>query len=716
MIDLETAISRETRRPTAEAMDAIRERAERCVRQMEEYGVAENAALARRIRHCRWPGQHWSERVWDTAGEAAYPFDGASDFRRRDADFLANQRVAEAFTALMRARWRFGRPGGSSAEAAWAAREWEDARRRRMGAEWTFQNLLLANYLHGCGRAVAGLWTGWRRDRELRPRRRPLSYVGEAWAAAQAAQGLDAAAALEEFSAAAAAPGAEAFLADALESLGLCRAKAEAREGAASLVAAGWFEEVAPATVADRPSVKALALGDTLWVPVDTPVGAGDDADEMHLVEWMDRATLLSRARLGGWDPSFVRELAGSGGGDLGHEGESVFPLYEWVEDAGGVSRADASRLRGLYQVVRSYVRGVSADGSIGRYEVVWAPGARGLSADGLRLVRDAHGRWPVQIYTAEVAGPFALDARSLPVLASGVQEQGKISFDTMANISMLQLSPVVTKGRREQGQLLIEPLGEIRLGATGDARFLTPPQVPGATIAWQDRVDRWRDLYFGIPNKDLPPQLWQNQQSLRVWLQLAQSAETCRRVLAACATEAPSETLPPALAADPGAAWDLPVEIACDPHEWDLEYIEKTAQVVNSLLMPMDRKGVLRTSELVGDLLLSMLPEHASALAPEEEADDAELRDEQRNLMLVRAGVRPKVPEGGSADYAGRLRMYEDMLARNPAAFDDMGPDKRQLLEEHMAALRQQLTQYGENRDIGRYGARREVPAPEEA
>ena len=130
---------------------------------------------------------------------------------------------------------------------------------------------------------------------------------------------------------------------------------------------------------------------------------------------------------------------------------------------------------------------------------------------------------------------------------------------------------------------------------------------------------------------------------------------------------------------------------------------------------MPMDRKGVLKTSELVGDLLLSMLPEHAGSVEDEGAAQDSELRDEERNLLLIRAGIRPRVPEGGSADYAARLGLYERMAEENPAAFDDMPPDKRALLDEHVAALRQQAVQYGENRDIGRYGARQDAPAMEE-
>ncbi len=703
MIDLST-VSAETRKASRELLDALRDSAETCIRQMEDYGVADAAALARRIRHCRWRGQHWSERLWGSAEEAAFPFEGASDFRRRDADFIANERVGECFNALMRSRVRFG--GADRETASWAAREWDDAKTRRLGSEWVAQNLLLSNYLHGAGRGVAGLWTGWMRTRELRPRRRGMDYLASAWTALRAGEGEDAAMAMQMFQAASLQN--PKFLSDALLDCGMVKTRALADEAAASLQTLGWFEEISPATVEDRPFVRALALGDTLWIPVTTPVCDGDGADEMHLTEWLDRATVLARSRSENWDRAFTEEL-------LTRPGEGLFPLYAYDEEGDLVSREESARDRGLFQLVRTFFKGVASDGSVGRYEVLWSPLVRESAALGVRLVRSAHGKWPVQIYSSEVVGPFALDARSVPLLAAGVQEQGKISFDTMANVSMMQLSPIVTKGRRDQGQLLIEPLGEIRLGASGDARFMTPPQVPAATMAWQGMVDKWRDLYFGIPNAELPPQLWQTEQARRVWLYLSQSAETVRRLLTACACEAAADTLPAALRANPADAYGLPVRISCDPHEWDLEYISKTATVVNNLLMPMDRKGVLKTSDIVGDLLLSMLPEHSGAVETEGDASDSEVRDEERNLLLIRAGVRPKVPEGGSADYQARLAFYENLMQANPDAFADMGPDKQALLQEHMAALRQQAVQYGENRAIGRYGARQEAPAVEE-
>jgi hypothetical protein len=48
---------------------------------------------------------------------------------------------------------------------------------------------------------------------------------------------------------------------------------------------------------------------------------------------------------------------------------------------------------------------------------------------------------------------------------------------------------------------------------------------------------------------------------------------------------------------------------------------------------------------------------------------------------------------------------MYQSMQQENPAVFADMAQDKAEMLQRWIRALQQQVTQYGENKQIGRTG-----------
>jgi len=702
-------------------LEELEASARRIVTHVEDYGIAAKAAEARRIRHCMWKGQHWSERRISTREEAAYPFDGASDLRYRLADFLTNQRMCEAFTALMRSQVSFGAPGQAlQREAAFCAQQWDAARRIDLGMEWPVQNLLLANFLFGGGRGVAGLRIGWKRREERIPTRHTQAAVGAAWMAMVAAKEGEAALsdAAAAFDAAMIDPGTGPDgLVMILRETGLASSAGEARLAARQLRDSGVCETAVRTTVEDRATIQAMALGDTLWFPPETPVADLEAIGEYHLVEWHDRAGIRAMAARDRWNDEFTRELVGTDGGKglNGRAGEAVFPIWEIERGSSGneqVDRVEANLMAGRYQVVRSYVRAADREGVEGRYEIVWCPGIKGKAARGLRMVREPHGRWPVQLYTAEVAGPHALDARGIPGLAAGMQQLGKISFDTVGNISMMQLPPVVTKGNRDLGGIMIEPLGDIKLGLSGSVEFMKPPQVPVATIQFMKALSEWRDLFFGLPSATVPEQLWQNNQQTRVALYLLQSAETARRIVAHKVDRTPGEVRPEGLRQ---GSYALPVAMRCDPREWDREYVAKVAETLSTTILPMDRRGELDLGPAVRSFVLAMLPQHAELITKDPEtATPDELRDEQQSLLKIRSGFRPRIPEGGGADYAGRLNMYRQMLEGNPMVFDDMTPDKRQLLEEHLAALEQQTVQYGENREIGRYGTRKEVGAVE--
>lgn len=702
-------VASSSRKVTKDLYDAIKASAHGIVNHMEEYGISERVAAADRIRYCIWSGQHYSERKYGDEEYSAFPFDGASDIRFRLADYLTNVRVAECFAALMRSQISFGSIGsevqGENGEpvdpgkelAVRAAELWEEIRERDLSLEWVTQMLLLANYLHGDGKGVAGLMVGWDRRIELRSnvltaddlRQMVMDQGGSPEFVG--AMLYDAAEAVDYTQ-------IELFF----EQFNLVNRKYNnIRKVVSDLSKLGMAEVLQEEITKDCPTIRALQLGSELWIDPTTLTANGDDAETLHIVEWMSKAKIRAVAAEEGWNRKFVEDLL-----EAKALGQGLFPQWRFDNDGQTVIREESAVERGLYQIVRTYFIGVSDDGIVSRNMLVWCGNVDTDNYNDIMPVREAHGGWPVQIYSSEVNGAFALDARGIPEQAAGLQSHGKISLDTIANISQLQLPPIKSKGRRDKGTLLIEPLGEIETTLTGDISFMAPPQVPDTTLRYLSYLGDLRDMFFGLPNDKISPVLWQSQQTMRVWFWLAQVSDTVRRIV----------TL--ALAVRNGGKVEkVNVRMRCDPREWDSEYVNKTADTLYNLIMPMDRKATLRTEKIVEDLVLALMPEHARALTRSiDSAADDTIKDEQKSYMLIRGGIRPQVPPPGSGsyDYSSRLNFYQTMMQQNPNAFSDMGQDKQQLLQEHIKAL-QFGVQQEENKMIGRTGVRSEAPAVDE-
>ncbi len=687
------------RRLSESSMAALARAAEETVSHMFEAGVFDRAAEARRIRSCVWEGQHWDERMY---GDEAFPFKGASDLRVRTADRAVRVRVAEAVTALLRAQLSFGSDLPPAA-AQFLSRLWRRTLEGEIALQWLQQMSLLSLYVWGGGRAAAGLWIGWDESVEWTP----VSYDAEALASAMAQRGVDP-------DAAAIAMGDEETLASALSSLGIVRA-GRARAAAREFLEGGTLHAAEPRLSRSRPALRALELGVDLFVDPSVAVGGGDDADAMHLVEWLSPVAMRQRALQEDWDESFARELEERAEGDGG--GEAVFPEWDFASpDAKEPTRVETIRESGRFQVVTSYVRALGPGGVPGRYRVVWCPALPGRAARPADLVKTPWGGWPVMLVSGEVRGPGAMDGAGIALRMSGLQTQQKLTSDMLADLSMLQLPPVTQKGAHAAGAgrgVLIEPLALNSIGVSEELSFMTPPQLPQTSLSWLKEVRLMIAEAADLPHEGIAPELTGILQEERLELWLRQCAEAVKRVLALVVERAgggaDASNLPPGLAE---AAW--PVTLRFNPRAWDMEYMERLSRIMNQLVVPLDRTGRLNLPEFVSAVALDLMPTHAELLKPADEAARDERADEEGAYMKARAGIRSPVPEGGGADYGARLAFYEELF-RNPQALADVSPDKRALVEERVRALQFQMEQQ-RNAEIGRVGVAAETPAPESA
>ena len=695
------------RRLGAETMAKLTDGALGVVRRMGEAGVFDRSAEAHRLRACIWAGQSPDERMY---GEDAFPFAGASDLRVRTADRLVRVRVAEALTALLRAQPSFGTEQVSPETARFLSSAWRGTMERDLELEWHEQLALLSLHLWGGGRSMAGLWIGWDDAVEWTRAEYTVEEARERFVAASAGAAGDPAAAEQ------AAALFDMALADPEQMAGLLKASGLSRPSRALTEARGMLETgvlrtAAPKRTRWRPQVRALELGVQLFVDPSVGVGRGDDADCIHMVEWLSPMALRARALQEDWDESFLKTLLDRGP----NSSDAVFPEWDYPNpQALKPSRVEMQREAGNYQVVTSYLRAMGPDGLPGRWRVVWCPGIADRAARPAELADTPWGGWPVMLFTGEVRGPGAMDALGAAHRMAGLQTQAKLAADMVADLSMLQLPPIVSQGRGENGAgrgVTVEPLAVIPVGVGEDVRFMTPPQLPQTSLAWMKEIRLMGAEAGDLPHEEIAPELTAMLQEERLGLWLKQCSEAVRRVLLLVL----SRMSPEERAAFPELAdGAFPVRLRYNARSWDMEYMERLARIMNQLLVPLDRAGRLNLSEFVATAVMDLLPAHAELLKPSE--DDAardELADEERAYVRARGGIRTPVPEGGGADYARRLEFYAQ-LERDPEVYADLAQDKLALIQERKKALAFQLQQL-QNAQTGRVGVQ-ELPAPEAA
>ena len=683
------------RRLGAEAMGRLKDAAEDIVRRMGEVGVFDRSAEAHRLRACIWKGQFPDERMY---GEDAFPFAGASDLRVRKADRYVGIRVAEATTALLRAQQSFGTNQVSPQAAQFLAAAWRGAMERDLLLEWHVQMSLLSLYLWGGGRGLAGLWIGWDGAEEWS--RVPYT-LDEARAKAQEA-GIEPAV----FDMALADP---EQLAEVLKAAGLSRPSRALTE-AKGLLETGVLEAAESRRVRWRPRVQALELGVQLFVDPSVGVGRGDDAEYIHTVEWLSPVALRARALQEDWDERYLRELVERGP----NYSEAIFPEWDYPNpQALKPSRVEMQREAGNYQVVTTYVRAMGPDGLPGRWRVVWCPGVSDRAARPAELVDTPWSGWPVLLFSSEIRGPGAMDALGAALRTAGLQTQAKLAADMFADLSMLQLPPVVSRGVGNAGAgrgVTIEPLAVNQIGPGEEVAFMTPPQLPQTTLAWMKEIRLMTAEACGLPHEEIPPEITETLREERIGLWLKQCSEAVRRVLLLVLSKMDPAAVQEAL----GDRRNFPVLLRYNARSMDMEYMERLASIMNKLLVPLDRSGRLNLGEFVAAAVMDLLPDHAELLKPSE--DDAardEIADEERVYVRMRGGIRTEVPEGGGADYGRRLEFYRQ-LEQDPDVYADLAPDKVALIDERKQALAFQLQQL-QNAQIGRVGVQ-ELPAPEAA
>ncbi len=672
---------------------------------------------AERSRTCTWSGQHHDGRIWDEFNsDAPGLFDGAADLRVRWGDRVTLDKQAMLAGALALAQIRIDGTGAASQRMARALNVLLRWMIRDMGARWLREWMALIYWYVADTPGVSLMSVNWLRERRIEYRSVTLDSLRGLWLARDMARAPDEYAKLEASDAVeawiAALTNAEdpqhPFALEAAASLIAATyriAMAEARAAAIALAAEPGepAEFVAEADPEERAGLTARRFGDDFVVKDNCKDFENDSP--WFVPEWVTPEELLSRVGSEGWSAEFAEEVLAQGERPIltnGPDGMDVTPAGE----------SGTNAKTGKRQIVWAYLIGVDSKGRSAKYVTVFGAGEK--TAFGVRMLRGRRGRWPAVYFQREITSRYLLDSRGVSELSAPAQGMAKCLLDAASNNGLIGgVPPIAAKGYSVRNQY-VEPLRVIGMNVNEEFNFMQPPQFPAAALnVVKDLDDQLRD-YFGMPRKDGDPAATASRQRAEVSWFLAQACDVLRMMLE-LAQEQASDALLAQVTDDQGAPAGLRredisgrfrVAVTLNADDLDSERLVEKMKATGTVLMAMDRAGVIDSTPLISNALLKLFPDvGASALRTNEAAAASEAEAEIQNLIKIRAGVMPAMNTDGAWDYAARLGFYQKLLQDNPQALADLPPDRQEMLQRWTAALAQQQTQFGENREIGRTG-----------
>jgi hypothetical protein len=680
------------------------------------------------VRLCVWNNQDRDGLRHNTETEDAFPFEGAPDYRYRLADRIINETAMIWLLAAMRAQVTIVGPGSGiqRGKKLQALAEW--IRSSLWGKNYARTILELAQYTNGDSPAIGLVKCEWRNVKALKAEEITTEQAMEIFVTAFLAKfqemspdaveeeaGEAARVAGEEFEASLASEDPEALdamserLTEALPYLTMRRARRVMKD----LKKYGKAVFPRPITVFEGPDIQAAQFyRDFIF---DKNATDFESLDLWFEPLWLTESSARKLAIEEGWSRKFQDELFGDEDGAHvdGAHGRKGIPDMQI-----GMVGEDPDLHKDHYQVLRARLQLTNDDGIVGHYWVTFRSDIED-SATPLRLAD-----WPGVLFQREVLGKQLLAGRGITELVSGDQGLLKLLVDGFGINSILNSAPpVLDYGRKDSGQIYIEPLLSISLrNAQSKVEFMKGPEFPRQTPEIIQWLERNVDIYFGRPNEGVPAALTDViKQGQLIWF-LAQLAEVWKQALILCQKYMTPEMLEKVTGKNGAAVIqnkediDGPFTLTLhfNPEDLDLEKLKVKIELIKSIL-PMDQKGIVSLSEVVAHFVGAVFPQF-ELVKSEDQAQSDEIKDEQNVYMRLLAGLEDERPTDGSLSYGVRLQWLESHMQENMDKIAALDDKTKLMLEDRLEFLRAQAEQFGQNAQIGREGAERKAEAMSES
>ena len=681
-------------------------------------------------RFCYWEGQDEDGlKHSENHTDMVEPFEGAFDSRVRDVDLVVNDEVKLLVVSALRAQLTVTDPTGENAPAAAKMQSaLEYYTKRKLGSRWFRELVRVANFMTADSPGIGFMSTNWNLEEAI-----GLGEVGleelQAMFLEQALQGrieqgLSQQEALVELRALAGAfseavfdpeTGAEtlqALLAQMFPELKPARTKRMAKEllkQAAAGEANPVVEFPQKYVRKDEPDVRALRLGEDIFLPSD--VRDFEEAPYYFTVHNLTRAGLEQKAREEEWSAAFKTQLLGTEESD-GQKGEFAFRRYKKAEN-GAMRTVDDDYAAHRWQVITAVYRAANDEGVPGIYYVTFHHKLP-LAAHGQRLINYKHGQLPGVAFAREYISNSLLQSRGVADVWGAQQNQRKVLMDSSGNNALLGgVPPVLSKNRRGGGRAWLKPFKEVALRRDGELKYMDPPKYPAQIRDHLDRMERDRDAYFGRSNGDLPDEAVELHKQFAVFGFLSAVRDVQVQLMQLIQQFADDETLArisgqggQVIRSRDEIMGQFDLELKFNPRWLSTEYLTAYGEILNSLVVPLDRDKTVNTTLAAQQILYGLDPDLApSAIRSADEAGADEVKDEQDIFARIAAGIEPEMDEDPHGkNYGLRTEWLQQQLQANPAwqAWPEIN---RQILQAHMENYEQMLVQQ-DNAQVGRAGA----------
>lgn len=652
------------------------------------------------IRLSRWAGQtsdgkkHSESRM---EGDAAFPFEGASDVRCRLIDRTINDTVAMLMTTFDRCKVKVKGTEFNDYDFAGSANILMDwLTQSKLRQELRAEADLLAQYTQQYG--WSGLHVMWEQEMALRYQTIRIDEIAQL-----SQQAEQSGSSLKDLANAIMNPEQEQYAIDLISQYltdvkpkDIKKAVRELRETGKADIPEAYVSKNIPSVVALKPFDEISFPPETIDI---------QDARVIFRRTFMTEMEIRSQAAQYEWSEEFVNQAVSVAGLRTNFHDPNILPAATLIN-------YQINRNEHLIEVVYAYSRLINKDGTQGIYCTIFCPRAGSDIYASHELLGYAHNKYPFVIYRRERIRRPIQESRGIPEVAMTDQFEIKAQHDSIRDRTAFTTMPPILVKKRLGGINKIAPGIHLPVTTPDDYKFMTPPQSETQTaFNLINIVEQNHAAYFGIYHPNVPPQRTQTTQQYIVnnWLDVW--SETFGMMFSLCLqyldpAEIESITNKPMPQNMSAISNQFDFQIKYDVREIDTDFVMQKLQAIMQFVMPLDSAGVIDKSKLVRAAIEAIDPDKAKDLIVEQASASQMLyKDIQSDIGLMMLGNEANYVENDPTAQT-KLQYLQDIMGKNPKAQQAMQGDQhfRALLDNYVKNLQMSVSQQ-QNKQVGRTG-----------
>lgn len=658
------------------------------------------------IRLARWTGQtrdgkkHSENRQ---EGDAAFPFEGASDVRTRLTDRTINDLVSMLMTTFDRCQVKVKGTQYNDYDFAGSANvlmEWYTKSQKRN--ELRNEAELLAQYTMQYG--WSGLHIMWEQETAIRYQTIRMDEIVQlAQQSSQQAQQSGQKSSIADLPSAIMNPEQESYACDlisqyidTLDAKTIKKAVRDLREEGKAEIPETYVSK-------NIPCVSALKPFDEISFPPETI-----DIQSARVIfrrTFMSEMELRSMAEQEGWGKDFVDEAVSVAGLRSNFHDPNILP-------AASLINYQINRQMHMIEIVYAYSKLIDKNNVQGVYCTIFCPRVGSEIYASHKLLGYAHNEYPFVIYRRERIRRPVQESRSVPEISITDQEEIKAQHDSIRDRTAFTTMPPILVKKRLGGINKIAPGMHLPVTSPDDYRFMpTPTGDTQTAFNLIEKVEMNHASYFGLYHPQIMPAKTQTTQQFVAngWLDVW--SEVFNQIFALMLQYLDPEEIQ-AITNKPipqnmsAISNKYNFQLSYDVREMDTDFVMEKLKAVMQFVMPLDTGGVIDKNKLVRAAIEAIDPDKAKDLIVETgSASQLMYKDMQSDIGLMMLGNEANYVENDPSAQM-KLQYLQDIIQKNPKAQQQMQQDPhfRALLDNYIKNLQMSISQQ-QNAQIGRTG-----------